>query len=229
MTSLTKNKAIRLIMYLRQQGITDMNVLNAVERVPRDVFVPETLKDQAWEDTALPIGRGQTISQPLVVAHMTQALALSNRDKVLEIGTGSGYQACILAKICRRVYSIERHKVLLDAAEEMFTALGVHNITAICGDGMQGWRAINGINQAPFDKIIVTAAAKEKPPSALIDQLKPGGIMVAPVGDIGAQVLKVYKKESEDTYSARDLMPVRFVPLLPDIAPESEGREESVA
>ena len=210
-------------MDLRKKGIQDAAVLGAIERVPRDEFVPSAVKDQAWDDVALPIGRGQTISQPYVVAAMTEALALSDRDKVLEIGTGCGYQAAILSKLCRRVYSIERHKPLLVRAEKMFEKLSLRNITAIAADGMKGWPKINGLQQAPFDKIIVTAAAREKPPQALLDQLKVGGAMIIPVGPSGEQWLKLYKKESEEAYSVRDFMPVRFVPLLPDIASESEG------
>lgn len=216
---IAKNVSIaRLVMLLRAGGISDIDVLNAIERVPREKFVPDALKDQAWEDTALPIGLGQTISQPFVVAFMTQALELDDRCKVLEIGTGSGYQTCVLSKLCRRVYSIERHKPLLDAAEKMFRDLHIRNVTAICADGMKGWPKINGQDQAPFDRIIVTAAAREKPPQALLDQLKIGGIMIIPVGGPGEQVLRRYKKESDDTYSMKDLLPVRFVPLLPDIA-----------
>ena len=210
-------------MDLRTKGITDTKVLGAMERVPRDEFVPDTVKHQAWEDMALPIGRGQTISQPYIVASMTAALQLSDREKILEIGTGCGYQTAILSKLCRRVYTIERHKPLLDRAEMMFEALRLRNITAIAGDGMKGWPRINGIDQAPFDKIIVTAAAKEKPPQALLEQLRDGGVMVIPVGPSGDQVLKLYKKESEEAYSVKDLLPVRFVPLLPDIAPDDEA------
>ncbi|MEM7650907.1 MAG: protein-L-isoaspartate(D-aspartate) O-methyltransferase [Pseudomonadota bacterium] len=217
------NRRIRLVMDLRRKGITDANVLGAMERIPRDEFVPAAVKDQAWDDMALPIGRGQTISQPFVVASMTQALALSDRDKVLEIGTGCGYQSAILSKLCRRVYTIERHKILLERAEAMFEALALRNITAIAGDGMKGWPTINGIDQAPFDKIIVTAAARERPPQDLLDQLKPGGAMVIPVGPSGEQSLKLYRKESNEAYAVKDLMPVRFVPLLPDIASDSEG------
>ena len=154
------NRRIRLVMDLRRKGIGDARVLGAMERVPRDEFVPAAVKDQAWDDMALPIGRGQTISQPYVVAAMTEALQLSDRDKVLEIGTGCGYQTAILAKLCRRVYTIERHKILLSRAEKMFEKLGLRNITAIAADGMLGWPKINGISQAPFDKIIVTAAAR---------------------------------------------------------------------
>lgn len=211
------NKRIRLIMALRTQGITDTDVLSAIERVPRDVFVPSHMQDQAWENMALPIGLGQTISQPLVVAMMTQSLKLSDRDKVLEIGTGCGYQAAVLSKLARRVYTIERHKALLRGAEERFETLKLRNITAIAADGMKGWPTINGIDQAPFDKIIVTAAARLKPPQELMDQLKVGGSMIVPVGEAGEQMLKLYKKESEETYSVRDILPVRFVPLLPDV------------
>lgn len=217
------NKRIRLIMDLRRKGVTDMDVLAAMETVPRDEFVPSEVLDQAWEDTALPIGRGQTISQPLVVATMTAGLELSSQDRVLEIGTGCGYQTAILAKMCRRVYSIERHKPLADDAQKRLDHLKVRNVTAITGDGMKGWPTINGHKPEPFDKIIVTAAALAKPPQALLDQLKVGGIMIVPVGGQGEQVLKRFKKESEDAYAVRDLMPVRFVPLLPDVAKDDEA------
>ncbi len=217
------NKRIRLVMHLRNMGITDTDVLSAMERVPRDIFVPTAVKDQAWDDMALPIGRGQTISQPLVVATMTEALDLSDRDKVLEIGTGCGYQTAVLARLCRRVYTIERHKPLLEEAEKRFEELKIRNITAIAGDGMKGWPKINGIDQAPFDKIIVTAAARGEPPQALLDQLKAGGGMIIPVGESGDQMLRLYKKESEDTFATKDVLPVRFVPLLPDVAPDDEA------
>lgn len=217
------NRRIRLIMDLRTKGITDTTVLSAMERVPRDEFVPDAVKDQAWEDMALPIGRGQTISQPYVVASMTAALQISDMDKILEIGTGCGYQTAVLARLCRRVYTIERHKLLLNRAEKKFEELRIRNVTAIAADGMKGWPKINGIDQAPFDKIIVTAAAREKPPQALIDQLKPGGTMIIPVGPSGDQMLKLFKKESDEAYSARDIFPVRFVPLLPDIASDDEA------
>lgn len=212
------NDRIRLIMKLRNMGITDTDVLSAMEKVPRDFFVPDAVKSQAWDDIALPIGQGQTISQPFVVASMTAALKLNDREKVLEIGTGCGYQTAVLAKLCRRVYSIERHKPLLEEAEKRFEELKIRNVTAIAGDGMKGWPTIGGIDQAPFDKIIVTAAAAKKPPAALLDQLVVGGIMVVPVDEGGKQVLRRYKKESDDTYAIKDLMDVRFVPLLPDVA-----------
>lgn len=214
-------RKIRLIMHLRNMGITDTKVLSAIEKVPRDLFVPEAMQDQAYEDIALPIGRGQTISQPYVVASMTQALELDDRCKVLEIGTGSGYQTCVLSHLCRRVYSIERHKPLLLQAEKMFERLKLRNITAIVGDGMKGWP-----DQAPFDRIICTAAARGKPPQALFDQLKIGGVLVVPVAANEHQVLRTYRKEGEDTFAMRDLMGVRFVPLLPDIAPASENADD---
>jgi protein-L-isoaspartate(D-aspartate) O-methyltransferase len=207
-------------MYLRNKGITDTTVLSAIEKIPRDTFIPAALHDQAYEDIALPIGSGQTISQPYVVAKMTQSLELSDRDKVLEVGTGSGYQACILSKLCRRVYSIERYKNLLVNAEKKFAELNIHNITALCGDGMQGWP-----QQAPFDKIIVTAAARSAPPDELLNQLKVGGILIIPVGSNGNQTLKSYKKESDETFAVKDISPVRFVPLLPDVAKAIDNEE----
>lgn len=223
-------KKIRLVMSLRSAGINDTNVLGALERVPREHFIPHAMMDKAYEDIAVPIGRGQTISQPYVVAKMTEALDVTDRHKVLEIGTGTGYQACVLSKICRRVYTIERHRPLYDVAEENFKALNIRNVTTLCGDGMKGWPPIHGIDQAPFDRIIVTAAARGRPPSELIEQLNVGGIMIAPVaneaGDADSQMLKRYKKEADDTYSIADIMPVRFVPLLPNIARDIEAVEE---
>lgn len=206
-------RKIRLIMKLRKSGITDTAVLSAIERVPRESFIPPTFHDQAYEDTALPIGQGQTISQPLVVASMTQELRVNDRHKVLEIGTGSGYQAAILAKLCRRVYSIERHRPLLESAEARLNSLKVRNITCKAGDGMKGW-----IEQAPFDRIIVTAAASEEPPQPLLDQMAIGGIMIIPMGrDKSCQF--IYRIERDEAgYHYHKLMPVRFVPLLPNMA-----------
>lgn len=217
------NKRIRLVMALRTKGITDTSVLSAMERVPRDYFVPQAIMHQAWDDMALPIGCGQTISQPFVVAFMTQALTISDRDKVLEIGTGCGYQTAILSHLARRVYSIERFKELLEHAERRFADLRLRNVTAIAADGMLGWPTMRGIDQAPFDKIIVTAAAREKPPEALLNQLRIGGKMIIPVGASGEQVLKLYTKISVETTSVKDIMPVRFVPLLPDVVPKMRG------
>ena len=199
----------KLILGLRAQGIRDPRVLKAIETVPRALFVEETYSDLAYADRSLPIDCGQTISQPFVVAYMTELLRLSDRDKVLEIGTGSGYQTSVLAKLCRRVYSIERYRTLHRQAETRFKELGIANITAMVGDGIKGWPA-----QAPFDKIIVTAAA-ETVPQDLVDQLKVGGIMILPVGPVGGvQVLRrIVRTETgiEDT----ELIGVRFVPLVP--------------
>lgn len=207
-------RKIRLIMALRRSGVTDTAVLAAMERIPREAFVPEAFHDQAYEDKALPIGQGQTISQPQIVALMTQALELTPRHKVLEIGTGSGYQSAVLARLARRVYTIERHKALLAEAERRFAALRIHNITAISGDGMKGWPA-----QAPFDRIIVTAAAAGMP-ETLLAQLAVGGIMVLPLGPERAdqELVRVRRLEAEVT--TEKLCVVRFVPLLPGMPAE---------
>ena len=167
---------IGLIMQLRRRGIRDNAVLRAIERVPRELFVDEAFADHAYQDIALPIDCGQTISQPYVVAFMTERLELDDRHKVLEIGTGSGYQAAVLSYLCRRVYTVERWRELQKAAERRFARLGITNVTTIIGDGWLGWPP-----QAPFDRIIVTAAADE-PPQALIEQLKIGGRMIIPSG-----------------------------------------------
>jgi len=207
-------RKIRLIMALRRSGVTDTAVLAAMERIPREAFVPEAFHDQAYEDKALPIGHGQTISQPQIVALMTQALELTARHKVLEIGTGSGYQSAVLARLGRRVYTIERHRALLAEAERRFAALRIHNITAIAGDGMKGWPA-----QAPFDRIIVTAAAPGVP-ETLLAQLAVGGIMVLPLGPERAdqELVRIRRLEAEIT--TEKLCDVRFVPLLPGLPAE---------
>ena len=208
---------IRLIMALRRQGIRDPRVLGAIERVPREVFVTGAFQEQAYDDHALPIECGQTISQPYVVAYMTEKLQVGERMKVLEIGTGSGYQAAVLSQLCRRVYTIERYRTLLDDAVKRFEILGFHNITAKVGDGGKGWP-----EQAPFDRIIVTAAAPEVP-LALVEQLKTGGIMVVPVdvdgGLAGQQLVRLTREE--DGVKREDLLPVRFVPLVEGVARES--------
>ena len=209
-------------MHLRNMGIHDTNVLSALENVPREQFVPDEFRDQAYEDTALPIGLGQTISRPYIVASMTQSLHLNDRDKVLEIGTGSGYQASILARLCRRVYTIERHKPLLNRANAHFDAQKLRNITAMAGDGMLGWP-----KQAPFDRIVCTAAAMQSAPHSFFEQLRDGGIMIVPIQQGREQMLKVYHKVSEDTWSVRDLCTVRFVPLLPDIAAGNNAAREN--
>lgn len=199
---------IRLLMKLRSAGITDTRVLSAIERVPRERFIPRMFQDKAYEDVALPIESGQTISQPSVVAWMTMALDVNDRHRVLEVGTGSGYQAMILSHLARRVYSIERHKPLLDIAEERIKEAGLTNITTRHGDGTKGWP-----EAAPFDRIIVTAAAREIPPS-LLEQLAVGGVLVAPVGDPTDVQILLRLQKNEDGISSQHLMNVRFVPLI---------------
>lgn len=202
-------RKIRLIMELRQQGISDTKVLSAIERVPREISVSPSFVDQAYENTALPIEEGQTISQPYVVAFMTQALDVHPRQRVLEIGTGSGYQAAVLAKLCRRVFTVERYRSLLRRAEEKFKSARINNIVARLGDGALGWPEL-----APFDRIIVTAAAPEVP-SALKEQLSDkGGILIVPVGrDSQAQQIVRIVRNGE-AFTSEELLPVRFVPLV---------------
>lgn len=216
----TDARKIRLLMHLRRQGITDNRVLSAMERVPRELFVPPELADVAYEDRPLPIGRGQTISQPLIVARMTQWLRVGERDKVLEVGTGSGYQAAILAKLCRRLYTMERHRPLMAPAEERFAELGLTNITPLVGDGMLGWP-----QQAPFDGIIVTAGHRgDRPPPALLEQVRVGRHLILPVGaDAQSQWLVRYTPQADGGLEEERLCQVRFVPLLPEIASDAPG------
>jgi protein-L-isoaspartate(D-aspartate) O-methyltransferase len=208
-------------MEMRRAGITDTSVLSALERIPRDLFVPDAFRDQAYENRTLPIGHGQTLSKPDVVALMTQALTCTRSHKVLEIGTGSGYQAAVLSRLCRRLYSIERFADLLELAEARFAALGLTNITTKVGDGSLGWPG-----QAPFHRIIVTAAAPEVP-GALADQLGDGGIMIVPLGrQRGDQELVRIAREG-DALREESLGPVHFVPLVsgpPPIVPGRGGR-----
>lgn len=205
-------RKIRLVMQLRRAGIGDTAVLSAIERIPRETFVPPLFHDQAYEDRALPLAQGQTLSAPSVVATMTAALCVDRRMKVLEIGTGSGYQTAVLSRLCRRVYSIERIGELLEGAEQRFRALRLHNITTRLGDGSEGWPA-----QAPFQRIIVTAAATELP-QTLIAQLAPGGILVIPVGRNGRrQELLRFTRATEGNRAndkIDELGPVKFVPLV---------------
>lgn len=200
----------RLVLNLRGEGIVDDLLLGAVERVPRDIFVPKPFQHQAWDNVALPIDCGQTISQPSVVARMTQALAPEARMKVLEIGTGSGYQTAILSYMCRRVYTIERHRELLQQAESRLELLRRRNVTARLGDGSKGWP-----EQAPFERILVTAAAIDIPPR-LSAQLAVGGIMVVPIGDDPASQRIVRVQRREEGLDIDDLGPVKFVPLVSD-------------
>ena len=203
---------IRLIMDLRRQGISDNDVLSAVERVPREMFVPEAMRTEAYENIPLPISQGQTISQPFIVAYMTQALCLGERNRILEIGTGSGYQAAVLAQLSRRVCTVERYRTLLRQAEACFEALKLHNITTRLGDGGKGWPEL-----APFARIIVTAAAPVMPQS-LAEQLDDGGIMVVPVGTSGEQVLYRITRQGQELKEER-LLDVRFVPLVEGMPP----------
>ena len=195
-------------MELRRQGISDLSVLNATERVPRELFVPDRLRKHAYDNRALPIPLGQSISQPYVVAYMTQALKLNDRHKVLEIGTGSGYQAAILAKLCRRVYTIERHIDLLREAAKRFKLLDLHTIVIRHGDGSEGW-----IEHAPFDRILVTAAATNLPLN-LAEQLGEGGIMLVPVGPEGGAQSIVRVSRAKDRFTTTEMLSVRFVPLV---------------
>jgi protein-L-isoaspartate(D-aspartate) O-methyltransferase len=210
------SRKIRLLMLLRRNGVSDTAVLRALETVPREAFVPAAFLDQAYEDTALPIGRGQTISQPQVVGLMTQALEITDRMKVLEIGTGSGYQAAVLAKVARRVYTIERHRPLLDEAEGRFLNLRLHNITTRHGDGMRGWP-----EAAPFERIIVTAGGGMDPPAELVSQLAVGGVMIIPLGADRREQRIVRIRRTESGLFREELWPVRFVPLLPDLPAEA--------
>ena len=207
---------IKLIMDLRRQGIMNTDVLNAIERVPREAFVPRPIRDHAYENAALPISSGQTISQPYIVAYMTQMLEPNPRNKVLEVGTGSGYQAAILAKLFRRVYSIERYRSLHTEAMQLFEKLKIMNLTTKLGDGHKGW-----LEQAPFKHIIVTAAASDVP-ATLVDQLDDNGIMIIPVGpDEGDQTILKITKDHHGLVAEEELIPVRFVPLVQGLAVES--------
>jgi len=209
MTGLPDTRMIQLVMALRSAGISDNAVLAAIERTPREHFVPADLLDQAFENTPLPIDCGQIISQPLLAAAMTQALELHDRCKVLEIGTGSGYQAAVLARLSRRVYTVERHRTLVRKAQILFEKLRLCNIVPRIGDGLAGWP-----EQAPFDRIVMTAAVGECP-VALLDQLKPGGLCVAPVRKDPIQVLTCYAKSGNGAIVRRILSDVHFAPLPP--------------
>jgi protein-L-isoaspartate(D-aspartate) O-methyltransferase len=204
----------RLVLGLRTQGVSDPAVLAAIERTPRDIFTPDLFKDRSWEDSALPIACGQTISQPYIVGLMTQALTLEPRARVLEIGTGSGYQTAVLARLSRLVYTVERYRTLLREAESRFDALQLTNVITRFGDGFLGWA-----EQAPFDRILVTAAAPEEP-KALLDQLKPSGVLVAPVGKGPVQKLCRYAGDGAGGFTQEILCDVRFVPLLAGVARE---------
>jgi protein-L-isoaspartate(D-aspartate) O-methyltransferase len=206
---------------LRQAGIIDTEILSAMEKVPRERFVPHAFEDRAYDGIALPIGHGQTISQPVVVAKMIMALNLNDRIKILEVGAGSGYQTAILSYLCRRVYAIERHRDLLIGAQNLLDEIRRYNVTAVLGDGTLGWP-----DQAPFERIIVSAAAPEIPEN-LTNQLAEGGVMVLPVGDQrrDQMIMRVIRREG--VIHTENLWPVRFLPLVPGRPEEDNGNVET--
>ena len=199
--------AERLITFLIENGIQDQKVLDAIYQLPRESFLSQAMYHQAYDNNALPIGQGQTISQPYIVAKMTELLELQQDSRVLEIGTGSGYQTAVLAQLVDHVYSVERIKSLQWDAKRRLKQLDFYNISAKHGDGWQGWSS-----KAPFDAIIVTAAA-ESIPQALLQQLKDGGRLLIPVGDDEQQLLKIVRHGDEFLSSVIEM--VRFVPLVP--------------
>jgi protein-L-isoaspartate(D-aspartate) O-methyltransferase len=227
---MTDTRVIQLIMTLRRQGIDDQRVLSAIECAPREMFVEEPFAHRAYDNSALPIACGQTISQPYVVAYMTQALELDTGMRVLEIGTGSGYQAAVLAPLCRRVYTIERHKALLRQAEARFKALKLDNVVTLHGDGFGGWP-----EQAPFDRILLSAAVAEVPVN-LTQQLKPGGWLIAPVGSVpksddfappasfSQRLTKIIR--DENGIRREELIPVMFVPMVTGVPQEARKPDE---
>ncbi|HWV54843.1 protein-L-isoaspartate(D-aspartate) O-methyltransferase [Pseudorhodoplanes sp.] len=213
----SKNKNIdrmEFLLTLRRRGITDAAVLRAMDEVPREMFVNDDTRQQAYHDHALPIACGQTISQPYVVAYMTELLELQTHHRVLEIGTGSGYQAAVLSRIAAHVVSIERYRTLAEKARRTFDRIGYTNIDVIVGDGFEG-----APNHPPFDRIIVTAAA-ETIPENLLGQLTDDGIMVLPVGPRDGTQQIVRLRKTPDGVEREDLIAVRFVPLMPGIAKE---------
>ena len=209
-----ETRRARLILSLRSQGVSDPAVLTALEQTPRELFTPQLFQERAWEDSALPIACGQTISQPFIVGLMTQALTIGPRARVLEIGTGSGYQTAVLSRLARLVYTIERYRTLMGEAEARFKQLQLGNIITRFGDGAEGWA-----KQAPFDRILVTAAAPGEP-KALLAQLKPSGVLVAPIGRGPVQTLVRYAGDGKGGFKEEVLCEVRFVPLLEGVAKE---------
>ncbi|MEZ8990353.1 protein-L-isoaspartate(D-aspartate) O-methyltransferase [Vibrio breoganii] len=199
-------QAQRLSEHLQQLGIRDSAVLKAMANLPRESFLSEAMRHQAYDNNALPIGNGQTISQPYIVARMTELLELDYTSKVLEVGTGSGYQTAVLAQLVERVHTIERIKTLQWDAKRRLSKLDIYNVSSKYGDGWKGWGA-----HAPFDAIIVTAAAAELP-QALVDQLAVGGRLIIPIGDLQQQLLKIVKHESG--VQSEIIEDVRFVPLV---------------
>jgi protein-L-isoaspartate(D-aspartate) O-methyltransferase len=197
----------RLIETIRERGIQDLAVLRAIDETPRHLFVPTGIQHRAYEDSALPIGNGQTISQPSTHARYLAELGLSGKERVLEIGTGSGYQTALLAHLASQVFSVERVAALADRAREALRQAGVRNVSVLVGDGTLGWR-----DYAPYDAILVTAGAP-RVPEPLAQQLGEGGRMLIPLGTRGEQVLTVLTRTG-DQLARRDICPARFVPLL---------------
>ena len=212
-----KHKSLRklLVQNIRQKGICDQQVLNAMETVPRHFFFDSSFLEYAYEDKPFPIGAGQTISQPFTVAFQSELLQIRKNDRVLEIGTGSGYQACILAEMGAKVFSIERQKTLFDRTSKFLSVIGYPTIKTFFGDGYKGLPAY-----APFDKMIVTAAAPYVP-DALLDQLKQGGILVIPVGANDVQTMTTITRNADNTFVKKEYGAFRFVPMLEDKAKES--------
>lgn len=206
---------MQFVFSLRQSGVLNPRVLEAMERIDRGAFVTGTFSDRAYDDMPLPIPCGQTISQPTIVAQMSQALDVGPRDTVLEVGTGSGYQAAVLSQLARRVYTIDRHRRLVEEAQARFHAFDLANVTAFVGDGSHGLPA-----QAPFDRILVTAAA-EDPPGPLLAQLRVGGTMVVPVGQSDAVQRLIKAVRGPNGVEYEELGDVRFVPLV-----EGLGQDE---
>lgn len=196
----------RLVETLQENGISDLAVLRAFEQTPRHLFVPSGIRHRAYEDSALPIGSGQTISQPSVHARYLQLLKLTGAETVLEVGTGSGYQTVLLAHLALRVFSIELVPELLETAREAIAASGVRNVSLMLGDGTLGWR-----EHAPYDAILVSAAAPELP-RPLLEQIAEGGRLIAPLGGMEEQMLVMVTRRG-DRFERRDIAPVRFVPL----------------
>ncbi len=227
---MTDPRTVQLIVTLREQGIHDQRVLSAIERTPREKFVEEPFAHQAWDNSALPIACGQTISQPFVVAYITQELKVEPNMRVLELGTGSGYQAAVLAPLCRRVYTIERHRPLLKQAEARFRQLKLDNVVTKHGDGLMGWP-----EQAPFDRIVLSAAIAEVP-LILIEQLKPGGALIAPVGTVpksngfglpesfSQRLARIIRTEAGVEQEL--LLPVVFVPMVSGVPQEAKTPDD---
>ena len=208
-------QTMQFLFAIRSRGVTDKRVLTAMEKVDRGLFVKGLFADRAYEDMPLPIECGQTISQPSIVGMMTQALQVTSRDTVLEIGTGSGYQSVILSQLARRVYTVERYKRLVIKSKQIFEFLKKTNIISIYADGSRGLPG-----QAPFDKIILTAAA-EDPPSPLLSQLKIGGVMVLPVGQSDSVQSLIKVRRTQSGYDYEDIREVRFVPLVEGLGKDS--------